>query len=99
MQRFEINTSQQKNHLCAQQMIDYFGITYDILRDELNEMGSAGSIIIKNRSKDGVIDITINAGKDEADHAIALLHKHGFLPNFNIAREIPILSSEPKRAT
>lgn len=82
MQRFEINASQHKNNLCAQQMIDYFGITYDILRDELNEMGSSGSIIIKNRSRDGVIDISINAGKDEANHAIASLHKRGFVPNF-----------------
>jgi hypothetical protein len=83
MHTFEINTNQHKNHLCAQQVIDYFGITYDILRDKLNELGSAGSITIKNRSRDGVIDISINAGKEEANLAIASLYKHGFVPNMN----------------
>ncbi len=82
MQNFEINTNQHKTHLCAQQMIDYFGIAYDILRDELNALGSAGSIIIKNRSRDGVINISINAGKEEANYAITSLHKRGFVPNF-----------------
>lgn len=82
--RFEVTPQTNHSHLCFQQLVDYFGITYDLLRDELNSSGSMGSIVIKNRPKDGMIDISIDADEDKAENAVNFLRKHGFVSNYKV---------------
>lgn len=81
---FELTPQQNHSHLCSQQLIDYFGITYDLLRDELNSSGGDGSIVVKNRPKDGIFDVSIHAEESKAEQAVHFLFKHGFISSYKL---------------
>lgn len=87
--RFEVGIShhqaKQPSQFPVQELVDYFGIAYDIIRNELNELGCNGAILLKHRPSDGILDIAIKGRADDAEKAVNALHRLGLTSPLKIA--------------
>lgn len=87
--RFEFRIShhqaKQPSHFPTQQLVDYFGIAYDIIRHELSERDSDGTIILKHKHKSGMLYIAIKAKEDDARCAVNALERLGLVSPMKMA--------------